>query len=304
MEAAMRILLIEDNPGDARLLREMLRAEVHSEFAVTTVDRIASGLASLGEREFDLVLLDLSLPDSEGIDTLRQVRSAAPGLPIIVLTGLNREDMGLMAVREGAQDYLIKGQIDHPLLVRAIRYASERHRLVAAVQSLALVDGLTGLYNRRGFVTIASEQLKLARRMRHGAAVAFVDLDGMKVINDSLGHEAGDRALMTTASILKSTFRRSDVIARLGGDEFVVLAIETDVGDAGRLLQRLRESLGRYNEHAPIPQHIAFSVGFAHYDPTAASPATIEELIAAADQAMYADKQRRRTSRAVRHGAA
>jgi diguanylate cyclase (GGDEF)-like protein len=300
----MRVLLIEDNPGDARLLREMLRAGADLEFAVTTADRIASGLAYLGEREFDLVLLDLSLPDSEGIDTLRQVRGAASNLPIIVLTGLNREEVGLMAVREGAQDYLIKGQIDHPLLVRAIRYASERHRLVTAVQSLALVDGLTGLYNRRGFVTIASAQLKLARRMRHGVAVAFVDLDGMKAINDSLGHEAGDRALMTTASILKSTFRRSDVIARLGGDEFVVLAIETDVGDADRLLQRLQDALACYNEHAPIPQHIAFSVGFAHYDPTASSATTIEELIAAADQAMYADKQRRRATRVVRHGAA
>ncbi len=292
----MRILLIEDNPGDARLLHAMLCDS--SEFAIITVDRIARGIACLGESKYDLVLLDLSLPDGEGIDSLRQVHYAVRTVPIVVLTGRDDEDLAVSAVREGAQDYLIKGHIDRELLVRVIRYACERHRLMAELESLALMDVLTGLYNRRGFVTIAEEQMKLARRMGHSVALAFVDLDGMKGINDNLGHEAGDQALVATASILKSTFRASDVIARLGGDEFIILAIGADKGATDRLLKRLQKVLIHYNGRASSSLPLSLSVGFAYYNPTTSAPTSIEQLITRADQEMYADKQSHRTSRA------
>lgn len=290
----LRILLIEDSPGDARLLREMLAEPSQASFAVVPADRMAAGLDRLGESEFDLVLLDLSLPDSEGLDTLRRVHGSFPSVPIVVLTGLNDEQLAVRAVREGAQDYLVKGQIDRQVLVRAIHYARERHRLTATLRSLALFDDLTGLYNRRGFVTIAEEQLKLARRTGQGMAVAFIDLNGMKSINDSLGHEAGDRALIAIAGILKSTFRNSDVIGRLGGDEFVALTIGVDADAVSRLLDRLQETLARHNEQPAAAPSLSFSVGVAHYDPASSISASIDELIAEADQAMYIQKQHHR----------
>jgi diguanylate cyclase (GGDEF)-like protein len=260
------------------------------------VDRIARGIACLGESKYDLVLLDLSLPDGEGIDSLRQVHYAVRTVPIVVLTGSDDEDLAVSAVREGAQDYLIKGHIDRQLLVRVIRYACERHR---PAELRPGPNELTGLYNRRGFVTIAEEQMKLARRMGHDVALAFVDLDGMKAINDNLGHEAGDQALVATASILKSTFRASDVIARLGGDEFIILAIGADKGATDRLLKRLQKVLIHYNGRASSSLPLSLSVGFAYYNPTTSAPTSIEQLIALADQEMYADKQSHRTSRAA-----
>jgi two-component system cell cycle response regulator len=288
------ILLIEDSLSDAQLVRLLLRSEPH--YAVTTATRIARGTAYLAQNRFDLVLLDLSLPDGEGIDALRRVRCAARNVPIVALDDRHDEALAIQALREGAQDYLSKGQIDRSLLLRVLRYACERHSLMAALQSLALTDTLTGLCNRRGFVTVADERLKLAQRTRQTVALIFVDLNGMKRINDELGHEFGDQALIATARILKATFRASDVVARLGGDEFVVLAMAAHPSTSGRIRKRLMQSLTCYNESGEGVQ-ISFSVGFAHYRPLDSEGTSVEQLITQADEAMYVEKRAHHTSR-------
>ncbi len=274
-------------------------------FAVTTAATLARAKAHLAQKPFDLVLLDLSLPDSDGIEAIYQVHCAARDVPIVALSSCHDEKLALRVLREGAQDYLVKAETDRALLMRVIRYALERHRLVSELQSMALMDTLTGLYNRRGFVTVAEEQMKLARRTGNSLALAFVDLDGMKRINDELGHEFGDRALVTTAEILRSTFRASDLVARLGGDEFIVLAIEAKEGATDRIRKRLDHAAAVHNGK-PSAVAVAFSVGFAHYDPLRSPVTSIEQLIVAADHAMYIEKQQRRGSRAfqdrqVRH---
>ena len=281
-------------PSDAQLLRLLLGPA--PQFSVVTATRVSRGIAYLSESHFDLVLLDLSLPDGDGIDTLRRVRCCSSQYSDRGSNWPRRRSSRDKALREGAQDYLIKGEIDRSLLVRVIRYACERNRLMADLHSLALMDTLTGLYNRRGFVTIAEEQLKLACRMGHSVALAFIDLDGMKKINDELGHEAGDQALFNTAGILRSTFRASDIIARLGGDEFIVLAIATRSGSVSRLHKRLRQTLARHNA-LQSPPTLSFSVGIAHYNPLTSDRTSIEHLMTRADQAMYVEKQSHRTSR-------
>ncbi len=288
------ILLIEDSPSDAQLIRLLLRGD--PPYAVTTASRIARGAACLSRERFALILLDLTLPDGEGIDALRRVHQAARNVPIVVLDECHDDARAIEALREGAQDYLAKGQIDRSLLLRVLRYACERHNLMAALQSLALTDTLTGLCNRRGFVTIAQERLKLARRNGQSAAIIFVDLNGMKRINDELGHECGDQALVATACILKSTFRASDVIARLGGDEFVVLAMAAQPSATGRIRKRLMQSLARYNESGTGVQ-ISFSIGFAYFNPLVGSGVGIEQLMTLADEAMYAEKREHHASR-------
>jgi two-component system, cell cycle sensor histidine kinase and response regulator CckA len=134
MSEHIRVLLVEDNPADARLLREAIREANGVVIHVTHEDRLAHALRRLEEQHFDVIMLDLSLPDAEGLDTLVRIHQRAPLIPIVVLTGLDDESLAVRAVREGAQDYLVKGQVDSQLLVRAMRYATERQRAVEALQ--------------------------------------------------------------------------------------------------------------------------------------------------------------------------
>jgi len=130
------ILLVEDNPADVRLLYEALQTAAPTQFNLLSVERLSDALARLAERQFMVILLDLSLPDSQGLDTLRQVQTCAPQAPIVVLTGLDDEALAVAAVQEGAQDYLVKGDVEPRGLVRALRYAVERHALRQALCQL------------------------------------------------------------------------------------------------------------------------------------------------------------------------
>lgn len=137
MSDRLRILLVEDNPGDADLIEELLPIDGPVVFEVDCVARLSEALEKVGtERRFDIVLLDLGLPDSDGVETLSTMRRQAAELPIVVLTGNNDERTGLAAIRGGAQDYLIKGQINRSLLTRSINYAVERKRAENALKEL------------------------------------------------------------------------------------------------------------------------------------------------------------------------
>jgi signal transduction histidine kinase len=135
-ENPLRVLLVEDSAGDARLLREMFRAEGPGSFVLTHVDRMSDALGHLAKGALDIVLLDMGLPDGHGLDTVRRALAAAPGVPLIVLTGLDDEALAALAMKEGAQDYLIKGQIENRALPRALRHAIERNRMRAETEVL------------------------------------------------------------------------------------------------------------------------------------------------------------------------
>ncbi|WP_192259184.1 GGDEF domain-containing response regulator [Mesorhizobium caraganae] len=299
-ESPLNILLIEDNPSDARLIRELLTDGTTTAFMIWTADRLAHGLEQVADQSFDLVLLDLFLPDSTGLDTLRQFQATASDVPVIVLTGLNDEGSAIQAVRDGAQDYLVKGEMNGPQIVRAIRYAWERHRMVLEMRDQSLVDELTGLHNRRGFAVLAREVVKRAARSGTGFVVTFVDLDGMKHINDHFGHEVGDRALIRTAGVLRSVFRASDVIARFGGDEFIAMTDGVDRAAVEVLRRRLTSAVEDHNLKSAGEPALALSLGFAHHDPAKETLKSIVDLIAEADEAMYVDKANRRPKQAQR----
>ena len=125
----IRVLLIEDNPGDSRLIREMVVDAGDSFVQLECADRLGTGLERLAAGDIDGLLLDLSLPDSQGLETFSTAYARAPGVATIVLTGLDDEELAVKAVRAGAQDYLVKGQVDGNLLVRSLRYAIERKRI-------------------------------------------------------------------------------------------------------------------------------------------------------------------------------
>ena len=173
------------------------------------------------------------------------------------------------------------------------RDVTDRREEERALRSLTIVDDLTKLYNRRGFLTLAERHLKLAVRRKSGVYLLFADLDGLKIINDTYGHLEGDRALIYAADILRSSFRSADIIARLGGDEFTVFPIEAADGTAQILLGRLDEHLERHNEaNRSRGYRLTFSVGIARFDPD--SSWTIDQLLEHADKALYQQKRSRR----------
>jgi len=135
MNTVLKILVVEDNPGDVGLIREMLSETGAISFLVESATRLSEALTRLKGGDIDVVLLDLGLPDSSGLDTVIRLRAAAPDVPLIILTGNSDQETGVAAVREGAQDYLIKGQISGSVMVRSIRYALERKRVEAALKS-------------------------------------------------------------------------------------------------------------------------------------------------------------------------
>lgn len=159
----------------------------------------------------------------------------------------------------------------------------------AEIRNRALRDELTGLYNRRGFLELSRQQLSLAEQMNRPALLFFVDLNNMKLINDQLGHEQGDRALMETAEALRVTFRGSDVVARLGGDEFVALLLDGEASQLAVFSERVQRELEQRNADPNRAFRLSASIGGASFDPK--SPESIDALLAKADALMYAQKK-------------
>lgn len=173
--------------------------------------------------------------------------------------------------------------------------AEERlEEALSRVRDMSLVDELTGLNNRRAFLTLAQQQLRAANRTKQRICLLFADLDNMKWINDTLGHNAGDEALIRAAKVLKKTFRESDIVARIGGDEFAVLAIDGSFSDEFPA-NRIRANLKAHNAGQERLYKVELSVGMAFYDPE--SPCSIEELLSKADERMYQEKRQKRGSR-------
>ena len=419
------LLLVEDNPGDARLLREMFNEEGAHKTELTHVASMGEAEKELAGRAFDIILLDLGLPDSQGLGAVRRAHVAAPRVPLVVLTGLDDESLATQALKEGAQDYLIKGQIDARGLLRALRYAVERKNMeetlfveqeraqvtlnsigdavictdisgkitflnivaekmtgwtcdeakgrpmtevlmildattrettpnpmvlaldenrtvhlptncllvrrdgfetpiedsVAAIHNKegqatgavivfrdvsaaramteqmthsAQHDFLTGLPNRMLLSDRLTQAIVLAPRHKKKVAVLFLDLDGFKHINDSLGHPTGDKLLQSIARCLVDCVRGSDTVSRQGGDEFVVLLSEMEQSeDAAITARRMLQAVAEAHSVDLHDLHVTTSIGVSVYPDDGMDA---ETLIKNADTAMYQAKENGRQS--------
>lgn len=280
-------LLIDDNPADTRLVGEMLAEGGFARFDLEVSGRLAEGMRRLSEGDIDVVLVDLGLPESQGLNTISLLRAHAPDVPIVVLTGTSDEATGVLALSAGAQEYLLKEQVSGAVLIRALRYAIERKRLELTLKRMTVVDDLTGLYNRRGFFQHAPRRLKFAHREQKRALLALIDMDGLKQINDTRGHMEGDHAIITVAAVLKQTFRDDDIIARIGGDEFAVLAIVKGHTAEQAILSRLDKNLTAAG--TPAGYVLSVSLGLAALE--TGDAADFDDLLKRADQSLYDHKR-------------
>jgi len=419
------VLVVEDNPGDARLIRELLSEERTQELTVTDVECLADAERALGRGGIDVVLLDLGLPDAQGVEGIKRVHAIAPGVAIVVLTGLDDEGVAIHALQEGAQDYLVKGQIWTRTLSRALRYAVERKFLRAALfaekeraqvtlncigeavictdssgsitflnvvaetmtgwtfqeangrplaevfrvlnsktrsriaipegaalvglrcvklcpdcvlihrsgHELPIEESVAPIYDRQGLQTGAvvvfrdvSEARRISIEMAHSAehdaltglpnrmllddrvtqaiafaqrhgkrlAVLFLDLDGFKHINDSLGHSAGDKLLQSVARRLVESGRASDTVSRQGGDEFVILLSEVEHSeDAAVAARRMLQAVAEPHMVEQQELHVTTSIGVSVYPDDGIDAGT---LVKNADTAMYQAKENGRQS--------
>jgi len=420
-----RRLLIEDNPGDARLLREVFSDQGMQNSAFTHVESMGAAEKLLAEGGFDIVLLDLGLPDAQGVEGVRRVRAAAPRIPLVVLTGFDDESLAAKALQEGAQDYLIKGQIDNRGLMRALRYAVERKLMEDALfvekeraqitldsigdavvstdtagnitflnlvaekmtgwsrkeatgrpmpEVLRILDSrsretipnpmeliagkkvtehlppncllvrrdaseipiedsvapihdregqatgavivfrdvsvaramaqqiihsaehdfLTGLPNRVLLNDRVNQAVALAQRYMKRVAILFLDLDGFKHINDSLGHPVGDKLLQSISRRLVSCVRGADTVSRQGGDEFVILLTEVEHPEDGAITaRRMLKAVAESHSVDQHDLHVTTSIGIS-ICPDDGTDA--ETLIKNADTAMYQAKENGRQS--------
>jgi diguanylate cyclase (GGDEF)-like protein len=290
--APVRVLLLDPNPASARHVREVLEASEEPAVAVTHVEQVEAGLSLLREGGHDVVLLDLSPEEGEGLDALSRVKVAAQAVPIIVLTREDDEILAVNALRFGAQDYLVRETCDARLVARTVRHAVERHRILSDLSRsrqrehyMATHDGLTGLPNRSAFLDQLRRSMAYAARSQRRIAVLFLDLDRFKGINDSLGHPIGDDLLRIVAERLRGVVRESDMVARLGGDEFIVLLNEVrHEHDLARVARKVTSTLAQPCQLGKREYRVTASVGIAVFPHDGTDP---DLLIRNADTAMY-----------------
>ena len=265
----LRLLIVEDDLRSALSLRELLEASDDPPFAIQHVTTAAAACAAIEADGIDIVILDLGLPDATDLQALGRLEKCLHEIPVIVLTGQGDETLAADALHRGAEDYLLKGQIDADALLRSIRYAIERHRGVRDLarlkkelesanrdlERLTLIEPLTELLNRRGLQQAISREVQ---HLSHGVshtAVLVADLDDFKNINERLGHAVGDVVLKEIGRRLRASVRAVDYVGRLGGDEFMLILPETDPSEVMRVAERIRLAVA-----TAIIQHSAGTV--------------------------------------------
>ena len=219
----IRVLLVQDNPGDAKRAIEMLREKEKGQIEVTHVERLSSALRRLNHESFDAIVMDQSLVDTHGLDTLDLIQAALCRLPIVVLGEKDNEAADQQMIQHGAQEVVMKDGSTAAQLTRAVRHAVERKKAEQNLSYLAQQDPLTTLANRVLFRDRMIHAVAMAKRKKQVVGLVLCGLDRFKETLWACGQELGDLLLKEAADRLKKCLREVDTAARLGGDEFTCL---------------------------------------------------------------------------------
>jgi two-component system cell cycle response regulator len=284
MGFSYRILIVDDEEPLSNFVASLFSKYGHS--CETAKDGIEA-LEKIKKNAFDSAVIDIVMPLMDGITLTRELLRLYPKLPVMIMTGHADDLSAESAIAAGAQEFIKKPFSVDEFILRFDKMM-RGHEREETLLALSLTDELTGLYNRRRFFVLAEQYLRVAIRAKKRLLLLYIDMDGLKWINDHCGHSDGDKALIDLGSILKKTFRESDIIARIAGDEFVVLLESTDENDE-MLITRLDESIRDYNVKVSRDYKLSISVGTAQFDPE--YPISIDELLSKADALMYAQKR-------------
>ncbi len=285
----LRVLHIEDDLLDMRQVNIALKKNPIYRIDYTHVTTMKDAVGVLGKQDYDLVFLDLSLPDGFGLGLVQTVNSVLPDKPVIILSGNEDTQLMLEAIEYGAQEYLPKDQLNAGALLRAIRYALDRKRMEARLTHLSNHDPLTGLANRTLCKDRLEHALARARRQNTSVALMFIDLDFFKSINDTFGHEIGDQVLKLAADRLRECVREDDTVARLGGDEFIVILEGLQSDDVvSYIAEKIIEALSKVFAVGEYEVHITASIGISVHQ--GVDEADAYQLMKYSDLAMYQAK--------------
>ena len=282
----LKVLLLEEGCKDARFLQKSICDGGSFECELVKIDAL-KGVLSEPAGGPPILLLRSGDSSAQLNANLKRIREIASSVPVLVLP--NNQD-GLLLAGAGGDSAKNNGHLRLNLkkLARILRCSLRRNRVESELSHLAISDELTGLYNRRGFLLLGSERMRLAHGMNKNVLLFFADLDNLKQINDRFGHQEGDQALLKTAEIFRNTFRSSDIISRFGGDEFTALVIEEFGQTAETISRRLQDNMAELtanNTQYPL----SLSVGMTRY--AADMRSSLKELLAQADQALHKQKQ-------------
>ncbi len=288
----INVLLAEDNPEGSFFWERIITDITDTDIEFVHIEKLSDVRKHLASETPDIILLDLSLSRTGGLEAFLSVNEMATTIPIIVVTGTDDQKFAVQTALEGAQDCLVKGNINGYWLNRSMRFAIGRQKYLKQLKAFSVVDELTGLYNRRGFLILADQQIKMADRTEQSLLLVFADVDGLKAINDTLGHHRGDLALMETAHVLRESFRETDILGRLSGDEFVaLLTCSLDVNEE-LLLKRFKKTMDEHNSYRERNFKLSVSIGIAPYSPHSSCSAA--DLLVKADSVMYKQKKKKK----------
>jgi diguanylate cyclase (GGDEF)-like protein len=288
----LKLLLLEDGCKDARFLQKAISDGGSFDCELVKMDKLEEALSAANE-EPPIILLRSGDSSAQLSANLKRVREIASNMPVLVLP-MSQNGLVLPGATAGLKSSGHR-RLNLKKLARILRCGLRRNQVEAELSHLAITDELTGLYNRRGFLLLGSERMKLAHGMKKNVLLFFADLDNLKHINDQFGHREGDQALLKTAEIFRNTFRTSDITGRFGGDEFAALVIEEYGQTADTICRRLQDNMAELaanNTHYPL----SLSVGMTRY--AAEMRSSLKKLLAQADQALYKQKQARHASAA------
>jgi len=287
------ILVVDDEEIIRDLLHDFLTARGYQ---VDTVVTGEDAVINIRKKHYDLVITDLMLPGMSGLDVVRELRAIAPETCIIVVTAYGSFETAIESIRDGAYDYITK-PFNLESLEVSVQRALEYKRLVQdskekdVYKKLATQDGLTKLYNYSYFMELLNDEIDKAKRYEYPVSLLMIDIDYFKQYNDTMGHIAGNRALMKLGEIFRDFVRKTDVAARYGGEEFVIFLPHTEKQYAKKLCERLRTLVEQtpFDGEQNLPTgKLTISSGIAQYPQ---DTATSEDLIKKADQALYTAKE-------------
>ena len=294
MTLAPKILLIDDDELDRKAIHRELR-NYDREIQCIEATSSDESITALTNDHFDAVLLDFRLAGETGLDVLKALNSRDfLQMPVIMLSGMDDENLIMECLENGAQDYLLKNELNAKTLLRSIRYAKERKQLLEQVTALAKFDPLTGLANRSRFSEFIENALLRAQRRNEVLAVLYIDLDHFKNINDTLGHGAGDALLISVGKRLKQAVRVVDLVARLGGDEFAIIAENIQIArNAALIAEKIIALLSTPHQCDHHEIRIGPSIGIAL---SSDCDNSTDILLRSADTAMYHAKEQGRNN--------